>query len=367
MRKLILTILISLLIFSFTLAQTTQIDIDKIRQIIESLQNLTRTSTPSLTSPTQPIIVTPRSCQPRPACLDAIPPCLLPEPIEGWCPSGNSSSVFVPPEKRFVLLPKGISPAVPLEKPITPEVIKRILPDEDRGDDIIVQLNNLRITRIATSVPDARAIFFAVRDIGWKCLRFETEDALTGIPCLMNLRKPIAWRELAIKITDDTILLQRNRQRAKLEDFQVGDKINVYGFMDKDNYGIEGLIVRRLTSKSTTTIRKPPEFIGPPICAQVITPAYDPQNPSICREFPTPCDVPSGWVKTDRCPVSIKGCKVGGCNSELCGEEGEDLFSPCVLVPAHDCYKKAKCERQPDGKCGWTMTPEAIACFESLR
>jgi hypothetical protein len=39
-----------------------------------------------------------------------------------------------------------------------------------------------------------------------------------------------------------------------------------------------------------------------PICIQVITPAYNPQNPLECKEFPTPCDVPSGWIKTEKCP-----------------------------------------------------------------
>jgi hypothetical protein len=33
-------------------------------------------------------------------------------------------------------------------KPITSEIIRPILPDEDRSDDVIVQINNLKITRI---------------------------------------------------------------------------------------------------------------------------------------------------------------------------------------------------------------------------
>ncbi len=37
------------------------------------------------------------------------------------------------------------------------------------------------------------------------------------------------------------------------------------------------------------------------ICAQVITPAQNPETGE-CREFPTPCDVPEGWVTVDSCP-----------------------------------------------------------------
>jgi len=43
----------------------------------------------------------------------------------------------------------------------------------------------------------------------------------------------------------------------------------------------------------------------PALCIQVITPAYNPQNPLECKEFPTPCDVLPGWVKTERCPVKV--------------------------------------------------------------
>ncbi len=36
-------------------------------------------------------------------------------------------------------------------------------------------------------------------------------------------------------------------------------------------------------------------------CIQVITPAM---KDGICKEFPTPCDVPNGWSKVDKCPNS---------------------------------------------------------------
>jgi len=35
------------------------------------------------------------------------------------------------------------------------------------------------------------------------------------------------------------------------------------------------------------------------VCVQVITPALSPEG--ICKEFPTPCDVPLGWRKVDKC------------------------------------------------------------------
>jgi hypothetical protein len=247
-------------------------------------------------------------------------------------------------QPKVLELPRGVMPALPKDietKPITPEIIKPILPDEDRSDDTIVQINNLRITRILLDpgIQNVKAIFFAVRDIGWKCMLFESEESGKSLPCVLDIRRKVLQKELAIQISDDTILLLRNRQRAKLEDFKVGDKINVYGYMDKDNYSIDALIVRKITGvPKPIEPKKACPLIAPaacplenclkagkeleakypgcdytsackkkecPIeaCIQVITPAYNPQNPSECKEFPTPCDVPPGWVKTEKCPV----------------------------------------------------------------
>lgn len=47
--------------------------------------------TPRATSLPTPPSASPDSCQPRPACLDSKPRCLLPEPADGWCSSSSSS------------------------------------------------------------------------------------------------------------------------------------------------------------------------------------------------------------------------------------------------------------------------------------
>jgi hypothetical protein len=219
---------------------------------------------------------------------------------------------IIQPQKLEI--PKGVKPALPKDidtKPITPEVIKPILPDEDRSDDVIVQINNLRITRILLDpgIQNVKAIFFVARDIGWKCMLFESEESEKSLPCILDVRRKVLQKELAIQISNDTILLQKNRQKAKLEDFQVGDKINVYGFMDKDNNAIDALIVRKIVSVPKPIFQPAPKPIEPKLpvtstprlCIQVITPAYNPQNPLECKEFPTPCDVTPGWVKTEKC------------------------------------------------------------------
>ena len=57
-------------------------------------------------------------------------------------------------------------------------------------------------------------------------------------------------------------------------------------------------------------------------------------------------------------------CVVSGCNSEICADEA--LSSPCVVLPEHACYQNAICERQATGECSWTQTPELTMCLDRL-
>lgn len=69
-----------------------------------------------------------------------------------------------------------------------------------------------------------------------------------------------------------------------------------------------------------------PKPVSGPICIQVITPAKKiaTDGASECREFPTPCDVPAGWVKVDKCSSpspqprpSPKPLSCTACNADL--------------------------------------------------
>lgn len=61
------------------------------------------------------------------------------------------------------------------------------------------------------------------------------------------------------------------------------------------------------------------------------------------------------------------GCMIGGCSAQLCGEASDEggLVSDCVYRPQYACYRGARCERQIDGKCGWTDTPALRSCLMS--
>lgn len=63
-------------------------------------------------------------------------------------------------------------------------------------------------------------------------------------------------------------------------------------------------------------------------------------------------------------PVS-DGCLITGCSGEVCSDE--EVVTICIFKPEHACYDRARCERQADGKCGWTMTDELALCLYESR
>jgi hypothetical protein len=58
---------------------------------------------------------------------------------------------------------------------------------------------------------------------------------------------------------------------------------------------------------SAFSLAQPNKFLNPTkdrICIQVITPAKNPITGE-CKEFPTPCDVPPGWIPVKNCSGSV--------------------------------------------------------------
>ena len=60
-------------------------------------------------------------------------------------------------------------------------------------------------------------------------------------------------------------------------------------------------------------------------------------------------------------PPSGSACIKTGCSGTVCAEQ--DVITTCEYKPEYACYKTATCERQADGKCGWTQTAELTACL----
>lgn len=61
---------------------------------------------------------------------------------------------------------------------------------------------------------------------------------------------------------------------------------------------------------------------------------------------------------------SLKPCIKTGCSGEICAEE--TMMSSCIYRAEFGCYKKARCERQQDGNCGFTQTAELTSCLRNV-
>jgi eight-cysteine-cluster-containing protein len=65
---------------------------------------------------------------------------------------------------------------------------------------------------------------------------------------------------------------------------------------------------------------------------------------------------------------SSSECKPGGCSGQVCEDaSAEPIYTTCEYKAEYACYKTATCERQADGKCGWTQTSELTSCLENAK
>lgn len=71
--------------------------------------------------------------------------------------------------------------------------------------------------------------------------------------------------------------------------------------------------------------------------------------------------IPRTPLRIEPPKVQISACVVTGCSNQICAEE--PMTTTCEYKEAYVCYQKAKCEKQQNGKCGWTKTPEIEACL----
>ncbi len=58
------------------------------------------------------------------------------------------------------------------------------------------------------------------------------------------------------------------------------------------------------------------------------------------------------------------GCLITGCSAQICGEE--EVITTCEYRDEYACYSNAKCGRQADGECGWTMDENVRECLAEI-
>ena len=60
-------------------------------------------------------------------------------------------------------------------------------------------------------------------------------------------------------------------------------------------------------------------------------------------------------------PIARKPCIKTGCSGQVCSDE--QVITTCEWRREYGCYRSARCERQANGECGFTPTPELTACL----
>ena len=55
-------------------------------------------------------------------------------------------------------------------------------------------------------------------------------------------------------------------------------------------------------------------------------------------------------------------CRPTGCSSQVCSDQ--EVVTDCAYRAEYACYQTATCERQENGECGWTSTPELQKCLQ---
>lgn len=85
-------------------------------------------------------------------------------------------------------------------------------------------------------------------------------------------------------------------------------------------------------------------------------------NPSGLPEHDDSVSIPVNISNQISTPTT-QACKPTGCSGQVCSDK--EVITTCEYTAAYACYKTAKCERQTNGVCGWTPTPELQACIKN--
>jgi hypothetical protein len=94
-----------------------------------------------------------------------------------------------------------------------------------------------------------------------------------------------------------------------------------------------------------------------------------PDGPPGVTGMPDPEPAPQTPIETEpQTPEpQTSACAKGGCSGTLCLEESKvnEIATTCEFKPEYACYRTASCERQANGQCGFTQTPELAACLKN--
>ncbi len=141
-----------------------------------------------------------------------------------------------------------------------------------------------------------------------------------------------------------------------------GYKVVRYRLDANGNYlGVEDFITGWLTEDGRALGRPVDIVFGPDGAAYL----SDDKAGVVYRVAYIGSQAPPGGGKPPPTVGSGEPCKVTGCSGQACSDR--KVVTTCEYLPEYACYQGARCERQPNGRCGWTETEALQACVAAAR
>jgi len=234
------------------------------------------------------------------------------------------------------------------------EEIENIVPANKK--DIILKAKNETVRKIKEDIAQAEneeekdkiLSKIAGDQIGQIKIIRKIDDANSSV-VLDILEKQSEKIQNKIRITENTAtleqlqerILQENKEKNNKELKQIGEQVESKIKLMETKKNEKAKEEKDRTQKpQETTINKTTESLSmlkrSTNCIQVITPARNPDN-NICINFPTPCDVPSGWDKVENCVQADKEEDINTLTcTELCGSLGyrRGICRKWAIVPS---------------------------------
>lgn len=92
---------------------------------------------------------------------------------------------------------------------------------------------------------------------------------------------------------------------------------------------------------------------------------FEKDNPSGLPENADELRIPIEFSEKAISSDTPKECRPTGCSGQICSDE--DVVTTCEWTQAYACYQNATCERQINGKCGWTQTADLALCLDNAK
>lgn len=291
------------------------------------------------------------ACFPRPACLDANPPCQVMPPYNGrWCsssPTPTPTCIARPacldatPPCTIQLLPgQALCPEPP---PSGGVVLMQLLPPEVADKNVMDAVGMRRIP-VDGVMREYEMPLVSAKKIA---LQFSTQKKNAS-----TIRLYVDW----IKISANQVLTPTPTPYEFNPDYWCDSSPCPTGYrcIEPPNPCPNGgtCAFRPYCVKSTSVTPTPSI---PPNChtEHVCT-----SNGPCFERLVCPTNTPSP-------SNSVTGCRVTGCSGQICSDQ--EVASTCEYRTEYACYRTATCTRLNTGRCGWVQNAALTECIARAR